>query len=158
MRMRAAKFGLFALLFVAGACVGAEQSSRPNILFVFADDWGRQASAYAKVDGPGTINDIARTPNFDRIASDGVLFRNAFVNAPSCTPQRAAFWSVFLAHRTRRNSARWGVGRQDSKLAVATSRQRLSHWKELESLEPRYSRRCAVWQAAIRLSKSWRPH
>ena len=123
MRMRAAKFFLFALLFVADACFGAEQSSRPNILFVFADDWGRQASAYAKVDGPGTINDIARTPNFDRIASDGVLFRNAFVN----------------------------VGRQDSELAVATSREWLPHWKKLEGLEPRHSRRCAVWEAVKRL-------
>ena len=41
---------------------------RPNILFAFADDWGRYASAYAKLDGPGGINDIVRTPHFDRVA------------------------------------------------------------------------------------------
>lgn len=66
---------------------------RPNILFAFADDWGRYASAYRSVDGPGSINDVAQTPTFDRIAQEGVLFRNAFVNAPSCTPCRSALLS-----------------------------------------------------------------
>jgi arylsulfatase A-like enzyme len=39
------------------------------------------------------VNDIIRTPNFDRIASEGVLFRNAFVSSPSCTPCRSALVS-----------------------------------------------------------------
>lgn len=104
MRMRAVKLFLFALLSIASACFGTEQSSRPNILFVFADDWGRQASVYAKLDGPGTINDIARTPNFDRIANEGVLFRNAFVNAPSCTPCRSALLSGQYFWRTGRGA------------------------------------------------------
>ncbi|HTN74489.1 MAG TPA: sulfatase [Pirellulaceae bacterium] len=71
----------------------AADQQRPNILFVFADDWGRFASAYAQLDGPGTINDAIRTPNFDRIAKEGVLFRQAFVSAPSCTPCRSALLS-----------------------------------------------------------------
>jgi arylsulfatase A-like enzyme len=71
----------------------ASAASKPNILFLFADDWGRYASAYAKLDGPGGINDVIRTPNFDRIAREGVLFRNAFVSAPSCTPCRSALLS-----------------------------------------------------------------
>jgi arylsulfatase A-like enzyme len=71
---------------------------------VFADDWGRQASTYAKIDGPGTINDILQTPNFDRIASEGVLFRNAFVNAPSCTPCRSALLSGQYFWRTGRGA------------------------------------------------------
>jgi hypothetical protein len=41
---------------------------RPNILFLFADGWGRHASAYALVDGPGGISDVIRTPHFDRVA------------------------------------------------------------------------------------------
>ena len=61
-------------------------SERPNILFAFADDWGRHASAYAKTDGEGTENDAINTPNFDALSQTGVLFNNAFVNAPSCTP------------------------------------------------------------------------
>ena len=74
--------------------------SRPNILFVFADDWGRYASAYRDVTGPGTPNDLIDTPNFDRVAREGVLVKNAFVPAPSCTPCRSSvltgryFWQT----------------------------------------------------------------
>ena len=68
-------------------------AKKPNILFAFADDWGRQASIYAKVEGAGGINDLAKTPNFDKLAGEGVLFTNAYVNAPSCTPCRSAILS-----------------------------------------------------------------
>ena len=76
--------------------------ARPNILFVFADDWGRHAGAYAKVDGPGTVNDVLQTPNFDRIAREGVLFKHAFVTAPSCTPCRSSLLSGQYFWRTGR--------------------------------------------------------
>jgi len=82
----------------------ADQPRRPNILFAFADDWGRFAGAYAQLDGPGTINDVVRTPNFDRLAADGVLFRSAFVSAPSCTPCRSALLSGQHFWRTGRAS------------------------------------------------------
>ena len=91
----------FLFLFVCGvASAFSAEPRRPNILFAFADDWGRHASAYAKLDGPGSVNDVLRTPNFDRIAAEGVLFRRAFVSAPSCTPCRSAlltgrhFWQT----------------------------------------------------------------
>jgi N-sulfoglucosamine sulfohydrolase len=77
------------------------KAKRPNILFAFADDWGRYASAYAKIE-PGGPSDIVSTPNFDRIASEGVLFRNAFVNAPSCTPCRSSLLSGQYFWRTGR--------------------------------------------------------
>lgn len=80
------------------------EEKRPNILFAFADDWGRFAGAYAKIDGPGTINDVVSTPNFDRIANEGVLFRSAFVSAPSCTPCRSALLSGQHFWRTGRSS------------------------------------------------------
>jgi len=90
-------------LFVA-ATGSATEPKRPNILFCFADDWGRFASAYAKIDGPGTINDVIQTPNFDRLAREGVLFRRAFVSAPSCTPCRSALISGQHFWRTGRAS------------------------------------------------------
>ena len=83
---------LVASLFSLLPAFSAE-SRRPNIVFAFADDLGRHASAYAKLDGPGGMNDLVRTPNFDRVAAEGVLFRRAFVSAPSCTPCRSALLS-----------------------------------------------------------------
>ncbi len=80
-----------------------------NILFVFADDWGRYASAYAKVDGRPTPNDIIKTPNVDRVAREGVLFRSAFVNAPSCTPCRSSLLSGRYFFQTGRGAILQGA-------------------------------------------------
>ena len=93
---------IFLLALASPLLQGATDNQRPNILFAFADDWGRYASAYAhlRVDGPGTVNDVIHTPNADRVARDGVLFRNAFVNAPSCTPCRSSLLSGQYFYRT----------------------------------------------------------
>jgi N-sulfoglucosamine sulfohydrolase len=56
---------------------------RPNVLFAIADDWGWP---FASIAG----DPVVRTPVFDRIGKEGVLFSNAFVTAPSCSPSRAA--------------------------------------------------------------------
>lgn len=63
--------------------------ARPNILLFIGDDWWRTAGAYRDPRRP-SLNDAVRTPNIDRVAGEGVLFTNAFVSAPSCTPSRAA--------------------------------------------------------------------
>ena len=76
-------------------------SEKPNILFAFADDWGRQASAYAKLQ-PGGISDAVNTPSFDRVAGEGVLFRHAYVNSPSCTPCRSSLLTGQYFWRTGR--------------------------------------------------------
>ena len=81
----------FAVILVTAAAHAA--APRWNILFCFADDWGRYASCYAKIDGKPSINDAIKTPSVDRLAREGVLFRNAFVNAPSCTPCRSSLVS-----------------------------------------------------------------
>jgi arylsulfatase A-like enzyme len=80
----------------------AADDKRLNILFCFADDWGRYMSAYAAVDGRPTPNDVVKTPNLDRLAREGVLFRNAFVGSPSCTPCRSALVSGQYFFRTGR--------------------------------------------------------
>ncbi|MEZ6135401.1 MAG: sulfatase [Pirellulaceae bacterium] len=87
----------------------AHAAERPNILFAFADDWGRHASCYAQIDGAGTVNDVIRTPNFDAIANSGVLFTNAFVNAPSCTPCRSSLLSGQYFWRTGRGAILQGA-------------------------------------------------
>lgn len=96
--------GLLLLLLISpvlliGARTARSEERRPNILFAFADDWGRYASAYGKLQ-PGGVNDVVKTPNFDRIAAEGVLFTNAYVNAPSCTPCRSSLLSGQYFWRT----------------------------------------------------------
>jgi arylsulfatase A-like enzyme len=73
--------------------IAAGEPARPNILFCFADDWGRYLSEYAKHEDRASPNQVIKTPNIDAVAQRGVLFRNAFVNAPSCTPCRSALLS-----------------------------------------------------------------
>jgi arylsulfatase A-like enzyme len=80
-------------LLIVGIRGAETPSPRLNILFVFADDWGRYASAYRGLDGRPTLNDVIQTPHVDRVAREGVVFKNAFVNAPSCTPCRSSLLS-----------------------------------------------------------------
>ena len=95
------------LLVTSNVAVRGEEQ-RPNILIAFADDWGRYASAYGKLE-PGGINDLIKTPHFDRVAREGILFTNAFVNAPSCTPCRSSFLSGQYFWRTGRGAILQGA-------------------------------------------------
>lgn len=97
---------LFALTSLAAA------AEKPlNILFCFADDWGRYASIYAEHEKFPSPNQVVKTPNIDRIAREGALFRRAYVNAPSCTPCRSALLSGRYFFNTGRaailNGAVW---------------------------------------------------
>ena len=113
----------------------AAENRRPNILFAIADDWGwPHAGAYG--------DPVVKTPAFDRLAAEGVLFHHAYVSSPSCTPSRGAIltgqwhwrlegaanlWSVFpdrfatypeiLAHAgyaVGHSSKAWGPGRTET--------------------------------------------
>ncbi len=59
------------------------KGKHPNILFAIADD---QSYPYASAYGTKGVH----TPAFDEVAKKGVLFTNAFVGAPQCSPSRAA--------------------------------------------------------------------
>ncbi len=97
---------LLALMCLSSPVCGDE---RPNILFCFADDWGQYASAYRTGADDQTPNAIVSTPHVDRVAREGVLFRNAFVNAPSCTPCRSALLSGQYFFRTGRGAILQGA-------------------------------------------------
>lgn len=60
----------------------AQRTSRPNILFAIADDW---AYGYAGAYGSRFV----KTPAFDRVAREGVLFTRAFTPNAKCAPSRA---------------------------------------------------------------------
>ncbi len=80
-----------ALFGVLAACAADQEPSRPNVLFVFSDDHAAQAiSAYGSV--------LNRTPNIDRLAREGMLFRNAFVTNSICAPSRATVLTGQYGH------------------------------------------------------------
>jgi N-sulfoglucosamine sulfohydrolase len=83
----------------APAILRSRAPERPNILFLFGDDWARCAGVYRDPKRPG-MSDAVRTPNVDRIAREGVLFTNAFMATPSCTPSRAAVATGCYSFRT----------------------------------------------------------
>jgi len=73
---------LAGLLLLSTGCKN-EPITRPNILFAIADDWGwPHAGVYG--------DPVVKTPAFDRIATEGILFHHAYISSPSCTPSRNA--------------------------------------------------------------------
>ncbi len=86
-------------LSVAGLVQAAEQPvrpayDRPNIVFVFSDDHATQAiSAYG-----GMLAEIAPTPNLDRIAEKGMLFKRCMVGNSICGPSRATILTGKHSH------------------------------------------------------------
>ena len=73
----------FFSLLLAAAATALAQSDRPNVLFAISDD---QSAMHA-----GAYGDTSsKTPAFDLIAREGVLFNYAFTASPSCTPSRSA--------------------------------------------------------------------
>src|SRR5215510_7820430 len=65
--------------------------SRPNIVFILIDDlrWDELGC---------TGHPYITTPNIDRIAHEGAMFRNAFMTTPLCSPSRASFLTGQYAH------------------------------------------------------------
>ena len=61
------------------------QGKKPNILYIMSDDHAAHGiSAYG-----GRLAKIAPTPNLDRLAKEGALFKNAFCTNSICSPSRA---------------------------------------------------------------------
>ncbi len=89
-------FYVLVLGFLFLSCSQDESEERPNILFFFADDWGRYASTYPGFAPNGTIE----TPSLDQFAQEGIQFNNAHVNSPSCTPCRSSLLSGQYFYRT----------------------------------------------------------
>jgi arylsulfatase A-like enzyme len=70
---------------------GAPLRNAPNFLFILTDDQQQQAmSAYG--------NKILKTPNMDRIASEGIRFNEAFVTNALCAPSRASIMTGLYSH------------------------------------------------------------
>jgi N-sulfoglucosamine sulfohydrolase len=65
------------------------QANQPNILYIHSHDTGRYVQPYGHA---------VDTPNIQDLAEDGVLFRQAFCTAPTCSPSRASLLTGQYAH------------------------------------------------------------
>ena len=63
----------------------------PNIIFILTDDHRWDALSYLN-------HPIVKTPNMDRLAEEGVIFKNAFVTTSLCSPARGSFLTGQYAH------------------------------------------------------------
>lgn len=75
---------VFSLVSGSVAMAASKPVTPPNVIFILADDlgWG-DLSCYG--------HDRLRTPRLDRLAKQGTLFTQFYVNASVCSPSRCAF-------------------------------------------------------------------
>ena len=70
-----------------------------NILFLLTDQWPAEAFSFLGADIP--------TPNIDRLASEGTVFKNAFTTCPLCTPARGTLLTAKWPHKNGGQPVRW---------------------------------------------------
>jgi len=80
--------GILGVLIVALAAAGcnadfAAPPTQPNIVLIYVDDLG-----WSDVGFNGSL--FYETPHLDALARDGIVFSNAYANAPNCAPSRAS--------------------------------------------------------------------
>src|SRR5687767_12811357 len=107
---------LAAVLLPAGPLAAAD---RPNFVFLFADDQRYDALGIVqKEQGDRGRFPWFKTPNMDRLAAEGVRFRNAFVVNALCSPSRACFLTGRYNHANGSHNNRTPL---DDKLATHAS-------------------------------------
>ena len=80
--MKKSFYLILILTTVFFSCNSNKEDTRPNILFIMSDDHAYQAiSSYGY--------NLNSTPNIDRIAKEGAIFKNSFVTNSICAPSRA---------------------------------------------------------------------
>ena len=95
-----------AVLLAAPKLVAQPTPSRPNILVVVADDWGWGHA--------GALGDpLVKTPTFDQLAKDGVIFQRAYCASPSCTASRASLLTGQMFYRLEEASVLHGPLRKE---------------------------------------------
>ena len=87
------RFEVWSLVFLWSLVFGAwcfcpRAHAKQNILLIIADDYGADSSSFYNTNTPGSIATLPPTPNIASLATNGVVFRNAYAN-PVCSPTRA---------------------------------------------------------------------
>ena len=96
-------------LVAAFARTGTAATTRPNILFILADDLGYgDLSCYGAKD--------IRTPNIDRLAQQGVRLTDFYANATVCTPTRCALMTG--RYQQRLGGLEWAISPEQKHLGL----------------------------------------
>ncbi len=90
-----------AAILAAALLCARQADDRPSFLLMIADDWGAHAGAYG--------DKVVRTPSFDRLAREGILFTYAACASPSCTPSRCAILTGQAIHRIEEAGNLWST-------------------------------------------------
>jgi arylsulfatase A-like enzyme len=115
---------LVLVLLLICPCAAADDSSKPNVLFISVDDLN---------DWIGCLggHPQAKTPNIDRLAASGVLFTNAHCAAPACNPSRTAIMTGLSPHKS----------------GLYENRQKMRELLPDAELIPKYFSRHGYWSA-----------
>ncbi|MBL8175478.1 MAG: sulfatase [Bryobacterales bacterium] len=111
-----------ALTAIAGAPFLHAAPRRPNFLFLLTDD-----QSYSTLSLTGSP--FLRTPNIDRIGSEGVLFTNTFVAMSLCAPSRACCLTGLYPHKNGiiGNQIRWNHQLQTLPRLLQSNGYRTAH-------------------------------
>jgi len=85
--------GVF-FLWTAAVMVAGRAEARPNVLFIYLDDFGWKDTGYMG-------SDFFETPHLDKLAGEGMIFTNAYSCAANCAPARACLLSGQYTPRHR---------------------------------------------------------
>jgi arylsulfatase A len=97
-----------------------KRNSRPNIVFILADDFG-----YSSLNSYGAEKNLVRTPHIDRIADTGMRFTEAYTPASICSPTRYGFLTGRYPWRT---SLKSGVVNLKDPLLPNPNRVTIADW------------------------------
>ncbi|GAB3995011.1 arylsulfatase [Spirosoma daeguense] len=90
---------LIAGLLLVSASATSQPTQRPNVVLIYADDIGYGDLSCYRSAGTGTSN--VKTPNVDRLASQGLRFKNAYATSATCTPSRYSLMTGEYAWRQK---------------------------------------------------------
>lgn len=98
---------LFSIFLFSNQGFSSSKTGNPNILWIVVEDASPQISCYGET--------AIQTPNIDKLAEEGVRFKNAFVTCPVCSPCRSALVTGMVQttvgahnHRSQRDAGKGG--------------------------------------------------
>ena len=102
----------------------SESDQRPNIIWVMGEDMSTELSCYG--------HPAVSTPNFDRLAKQGIRFNRAFGTASSCTPARNAMMTgVYQVRTDTQDQRRTGIKLPDSIQPITKLLQKSGYYTAL---------------------------